>query len=201
MAYELRYGAESSSDATREHAKLDVFLAPFSSLPFDDACAATCAEIRRALERKGETIGPHDMQIAAIALRHDLTLMTHNSREFSRISASAGGLGVMNFDLARLSEDDLVELNRRIVERLQLLRSAKSLAQVARSSVGMVVEFDADDGRTISGTVARLNQRTVTVVAASGRWRVSPSLLRTAAAPQARGSASPRVVALPRRQE
>lgn len=38
----------------------------------------------------------------------------------------------MDFDLARLSEDDLVELNRRIVERLQLLRSAKSLAQVAR---------------------------------------------------------------------
>ena len=107
----------------------------------------------------------------------------------------------MDFDLARLSEDDLVELNRRIVERLQLLRSAKSLAQVARFSVGMVVEFDADDGRTICGTVARLNQRTVTVVAASGRWRVSPSLLRTAAVPQARGSASPRVVALPRRPE
>ena len=107
----------------------------------------------------------------------------------------------MDFDIARLSEDDLVELNRRIVERLQLLRSAKSLAQVARFSVGMVVEFDADDGRTISGTVARLNQRTVTVVSASGRWRVSPSLLRTATLPQARGSASPRVVALRRRQE
>ncbi len=39
--YELRHGAESSSDPDREHAKLDVFLAPFSSLPFDDACAAT----------------------------------------------------------------------------------------------------------------------------------------------------------------
>ena len=87
VVYELRHGAESSSDPTREHAKLDVFVAPFSSLPFDDACAAKCAEIRRALERKGETIGPHDMQIAAIALRHHLTLVTHNSREFSRISA------------------------------------------------------------------------------------------------------------------
>jgi predicted nucleic acid-binding protein len=30
---------------------------------------------------------PHDLQIAAVALRHDLTLVTHNSREFSRIAA------------------------------------------------------------------------------------------------------------------
>ena len=81
------HGAESSSDPRREHGKLDVFLAPFLSLPFDDACAAKCAEIRRALVGKGETIGPHDLQIAAGALRHDLTLVTHNTREFSRILA------------------------------------------------------------------------------------------------------------------
>jgi predicted nucleic acid-binding protein len=64
-----------------------LFLAPFSSLPFDDACARKCAEIRRALERKGELIGPHDLQIAAVARRHDLTLVTHHTREFSRIVA------------------------------------------------------------------------------------------------------------------
>ena len=86
VVYELRHGAESSSDPAREHAKLDVFLAPFSSLPFGDACAGKCAEIRRALERKGETIGPHDLLIAAVALRHDLTLVTHNTREFGRLS-------------------------------------------------------------------------------------------------------------------
>jgi hypothetical protein len=67
VVYELRHGAESSSDPRREHAKLDTFLAPFSSLPFDDACAVKCAEIRRALERNGKLIGPHDLQIAAVA--------------------------------------------------------------------------------------------------------------------------------------
>ena len=72
-------------------------------------------------------------------------------------------------DVTKLSEDELIELNRRIVERLQLLRSARSLAQLARFSVGMVVEFDTDDGRTVTGTIARLNQRTATVVTASGR--------------------------------
>jgi len=86
VVYELRHGAESSSDPPREHAKLDEFLAAFSSLPFDDACAATCAAIRRALERRGLVIGPHDLQIAAVALQHDLTLVTHNTREFGRIS-------------------------------------------------------------------------------------------------------------------
>lgn len=39
---------------------------------------------------------------------------------------------VGSLDLTKLSEDDLIELNRRIVERLQLLRSAKSLTQLAR---------------------------------------------------------------------
>jgi hypothetical protein len=44
--------------------------------------------------------------------------------------------GLMLLDLTNLSEDQLIELNRRIVERLQLLRSAKNLAQLAQFSVG-----------------------------------------------------------------
>jgi hypothetical protein len=98
------------------------------------------------------------------------------------------------------SEDDLIELNRRIVERLQLRRSARSLAQLARFSVGMVVEFDTDDGRTVTGTIARLNQRTATVVTASGRWRASPGLLRPTKTPHT-NTQSPRVIALPRRPD
>lgn len=86
VVYELRHGAERSSQPAREHAKLDLFLSPFTSLPFDDQCARTCAEIRAELERTGRVIGPHDLQIAAIALQHELTLVTHNTREFSRIS-------------------------------------------------------------------------------------------------------------------
>jgi len=85
VVYEPRHGAEAGVDPAREHAKLDGFLAPFMSLPFDDGCARRCAEIRRALERTGSVIGPHDLQIAAIALHHGLTLVTHNTREFSRI--------------------------------------------------------------------------------------------------------------------
>jgi tRNA(fMet)-specific endonuclease VapC len=86
VVYELRHGAERSSDPVREHGRLDVFLAPFASLPFDDQSAQRCARLRHELERAGTRIGPHDLQIAAIALQHDLTLVTHNTREFSRVA-------------------------------------------------------------------------------------------------------------------
>ena len=105
----------------------------------------------------------------------------------------------MLIDLTKFSEDELIALNRRIVERLQLIRSTKNLTQLSRFSVGMLVEFDTDDGRTVSGTVARLNQRTATIVTASGRWRVSPLLLRVLDAPQASTGSGRRVVAMPPR--
>ncbi|MGH9823858.1 MAG: type II toxin-antitoxin system VapC family toxin [Blastocatellia bacterium] len=86
VVYELRYGAARSSDPVRAHAHLDLFFSPFTSLPFDDQSARRCAEILRELERTGMVIGPHDLQIAAIALQHGLTLVTHNTGEFNRIS-------------------------------------------------------------------------------------------------------------------
>lgn len=82
-------------------------------------------------------------------------------------------------DLTRLSEEDLLDLNRRIVERLRLIRSARQLVQLAHFTVGMHVEFTTDDGRVVQGEITRLNRKTATICcSASGHWRVSPSLLR-----------------------
>jgi hypothetical protein len=58
----------------------------------------------------------------------------------------------MPFDITHLSEDELLELNRRILERLQFIQSAKNLTRLAQFSVGMTVEFALDDGRTFTGT-------------------------------------------------
>ncbi|HEV3257827.1 MAG TPA: type II toxin-antitoxin system VapC family toxin, partial [Gemmataceae bacterium] len=55
------------------------------SLPFDDAAAAHYAPLRADLESKGTPIGPNDYQIAAIALANNVTLVTHNTQEFSRV--------------------------------------------------------------------------------------------------------------------
>jgi tRNA(fMet)-specific endonuclease VapC len=95
VVYELRHGAERSPNPLSEHAKLDVFLAPFASLPFDDFCARKCAEIRNHLEVKGKVIGPHDLQIAAVAHHHGLTLVTHNTGEFNRVP----GLGLEDWEI------------------------------------------------------------------------------------------------------
>jgi tRNA(fMet)-specific endonuclease VapC len=55
------------------------------SFPFDDAAAEEYGRLRAALAAQGTPIGPNDMMIAAIALAHDLTLVTHNIREFGRV--------------------------------------------------------------------------------------------------------------------
>jgi tRNA(fMet)-specific endonuclease VapC len=79
----LDYGF--SRDLVRERSVVEAFLAPMSSLPFDDAAADRYAAIRLNLERQGMRIGAYDLQIAAIALCHGLTLVTHNTQEFSRV--------------------------------------------------------------------------------------------------------------------
>lgn len=82
---ELFYGASKSKTPEATERKQALFLMPFASLPFDDAAAKTYGKIRAELERVGTPIGPLDLQIAAIALMHQLTLVTHNTREFNRI--------------------------------------------------------------------------------------------------------------------
>ena len=62
------------------------FFDRFISLPLDDRAAHRGVEIRAALARIGQPIGAYDVLIAAIALANDLTLITHNVAEFSRIA-------------------------------------------------------------------------------------------------------------------
>ncbi len=57
----------------------------FSSVPFDDPCVEHYGRIRADLAAKGTLIGPNDLMIAAIAFAHGLTLVTHNTAEFSRV--------------------------------------------------------------------------------------------------------------------
>jgi tRNA(fMet)-specific endonuclease VapC len=82
---ELFYGASKSQTPEATRRKQDLFLRPFASLSFDDFAADTYGRIRADLEKNGMPIGPLDLQIAAIALTHRLTLVTHNIREFSRV--------------------------------------------------------------------------------------------------------------------
>ena len=82
---ELYYGAYKSANPKKNLAVLNKLFNEFDNLPLDDKAVIKCAQIRAQLAAKGTPIGPYDFQIAAIALVNNLTLVTHNTREFSRI--------------------------------------------------------------------------------------------------------------------
>ncbi|MCB9457010.1 MAG: type II toxin-antitoxin system VapC family toxin [Anaerolineaceae bacterium] len=82
---ELYYGAGKSQTPEATRQKQNLFLSPFTSLPFDDLAANQYGQIRADLEQSGNVIGPLDLMIAAIAKSQGLILVTHNTREFSRI--------------------------------------------------------------------------------------------------------------------
>lgn len=82
---ELFYGAQRSQNPERSLAVQRQFLQPYRSLPFDDAAAELAGLLRAQFADQGRPIGPYDLQIAAIALANNCTLVTHNIREFSRV--------------------------------------------------------------------------------------------------------------------
>ena len=64
---------------------VQVFCRQFQSLPFDDRAADEYGRIRAHLAGLGTLIGPNDLLIASIALANGLILVSHNTREFSRV--------------------------------------------------------------------------------------------------------------------
>ena len=81
---ELEFGATKTGFA-RHRSRLDGLLLSLPVEPFTTADAARYGELRAALQRRGEMIGPLDALIAAQALRLGATIVTHNLREFTRV--------------------------------------------------------------------------------------------------------------------
>lgn len=82
---ELFYGAFRSNNPKRTLNRQQAFSSRFVSLPFHDEAALLAGEIRAKLASAGTPIGSYDLQIAAISLINNLTLVTHNTREFERV--------------------------------------------------------------------------------------------------------------------
>lgn len=91
---ELVYGARRSRRTADNMRLLQRFFEPFHSLPFDDSCVPAYGRIRSELERAGAPIGPSDLLIAATAVANGRTLVTANTREFSRVI----GLAMENWE-------------------------------------------------------------------------------------------------------
>ena len=82
---ELEYGIFKSSKPAQNRSALMLFLSDITVLPFNSDAASQYGEIRHFLQTKGNLIGANDMLIAAHAKALNLTLVTHNTGEFSRI--------------------------------------------------------------------------------------------------------------------
>ncbi len=79
--------------------------------------------------------------------------------------------------IKRLGENDLIFLNKLIVERLKLIAQAKSTHHMARFNIGDRVEFRTHDGKK-TGVIMRLNKKTASIRTDDGvDWNVSPVYL------------------------
>jgi hypothetical protein len=96
--------------------------------------------------------------------------------------------GRMTIDIDRLTEAELIDLNRRVVERLRLLQQMRAHQQMLEFRIGDRVAFQADGRGAVEGMLTRYNRKSVTVITDDGhQWNVAPGLLtRAAAKPQAR---------------
>lgn len=83
--HELETGLRKSSAPARRRKQLDAFVGAAHVWTLDQPAAVAAADVRAALESKGQPIGPLDTLIAGIALIHGATLVTRNLREFSRV--------------------------------------------------------------------------------------------------------------------
>ncbi|MDO5090549.1 MAG: type II toxin-antitoxin system VapC family toxin [Cardiobacteriaceae bacterium] len=81
--FELAYGAHHSQKIQENLQTLEQL--PFEILPFGQNDAWHAGQIRADLKRKGTPIGAYDILIAGQAIAQELILLTHNTKEFSRV--------------------------------------------------------------------------------------------------------------------
>ena len=87
-AFELWYGVAKSIRRLANAQRLTRFFAnQMTHLPFDEEDARAAGEIRAELESVGTPMGQYDLLIAGQTLRHKMTLITANAREFGRIKS------------------------------------------------------------------------------------------------------------------
>lgn len=83
VLHELFFGAyKGQRVATNLAAIADL---DFEVVDFNKEDARHAGEIRATLAKIGQPVGPYDVLLAGQAVARDLTLITHNTRKFSRV--------------------------------------------------------------------------------------------------------------------
>jgi len=81
---ELNFGAEVKRSQTIRRA-IRAFVRDVAVVPFDEASAERFGVVAAALSGRGRPIGAYDTLVAAQALSMGLTVVTNNTRHFSRV--------------------------------------------------------------------------------------------------------------------
>lgn len=82
---ELKVWAEGSSNPGKVHAEIKILLEDVTLLDFDAAAAEMFGQVKASLSKQGIAVPVMDLLIGSTALAHNLTLVTHNVSDFSRI--------------------------------------------------------------------------------------------------------------------
>ena len=85
VVYELEVGIAKSTNPNKRKKQLKQLLSEIEIINFTHKEAKEAAKIRASLEKIGEPIGPIDTLIAGMAKANNLTLVTRNVKEFSKV--------------------------------------------------------------------------------------------------------------------
>jgi hypothetical protein len=83
----------------------------------------------------------------------------------------------MEFDIDKLSREELLGLNHRIVERLKYLASREALELSKKFKVSDIVEFRGGKNM-VRGIIIRINRKTMSIKTNEGQWNVHPQFLK-----------------------
>lgn len=82
---ELLYGAARRDSKRLNEQVRDLLRGALTILPFGEVAAAVYGPLRASLESDGQPLAEPDLRIASIALSRDLTVVTGNTRHFTRV--------------------------------------------------------------------------------------------------------------------
>jgi len=103
----------------------------------------------------------------------------------------------VNIDIDKLTEEELIDLNNRIVARLRFLNQMRAHSQMLDFKIGDRVTFQPDGRPPLVGIVTRYNRKSVTVITDGGeRWNVAPGFLHKVTTPNNTDTGSAKVVRL-----
>jgi hypothetical protein len=101
-----------------------------------------------------------------------------------------------------LTESELIDLNHRIVARLQFLRHLEAHSSMLEFRIGERVTFHPDGRPSVTGMITRYNKKTVSIVTDDGhRWNVAPQVLERAAPRSAGEPGAGNVVSIQRNEK